>query len=34
MRGLQKMSVTLRIMIVNLAVNKNHLSKETPTNEL
>lgn len=23
-----------RIMIVNLAVNKNHCSEETPTNEL
>ena len=34
MTGLQKMSVTRRIMIVNLAVNKNHFSKETPTNEL
>ena len=30
----KKKSVTHRIMIVNLAVNKNHCSKETPTNEL
>lgn len=32
--GLQKMSAYNRIMIVNLAVNKNHCSEETPTNEL
>ena len=34
MTDLQKMSVPSRIMIVNLAVNKNHFSEETPTNEL